>query len=84
MPVPEDTQQEAIERLSLMRLMDQGTYRIPKRQVDENLVLATWNIQHFSDRKTWRALKYIADIIERFDIGQTPVSELRRFCTEVV
>ena len=68
MAVPTDTRQEAEERRNLMRLMDQGGYKIPARQVDENLILATWNIQQFSEKKTWRALKYIADIIERFDI----------------
>jgi len=68
MPVPADTQQEAEERLNLMHLMDQGSYKVPNRRVDENLILATWNIQQFSEKKTWRALKYIADIIERFDI----------------
>lgn len=58
----------ARERRALMNLMDEGAYRVPKRQVDENLLLATWNIQNLSNRKTVRALQYIADICERFDI----------------
>jgi endonuclease/exonuclease/phosphatase family metal-dependent hydrolase len=68
MPVPIDSVIEAQERLNLMDLMDHGDYRVPHRQVDENLLLATWNIQQFSEKKSWRSLKYIADIIERFDI----------------
>jgi endonuclease/exonuclease/phosphatase family metal-dependent hydrolase len=68
MPIPADTQLEAQERLDLMKLMDTGEYIIPRREVDENMILATWNIQQFSEKKSWRALKYIADIIERFDI----------------
>lgn len=68
MPVPTDSPIEAQERLNLMKLMDTGNYKIPKREIDENLIIATWNIQHFSEKKSWRSLKYIADIIERFDI----------------
>ena len=37
-----------------MDLMDgttfDGEFKIPFRKVDVNLILATWNIQHFSDR----------------------------------
>lgn len=56
------------ERLNLMELMDTGPYQIPSRTVDENLIIATWNIRHFSEKKSSRSLQYIADIIERFDI----------------
>ncbi|UCC31713.1 MAG: endonuclease/exonuclease/phosphatase family protein [Phycisphaerales bacterium] len=58
----------ARERRALLKLMDQGPFKIPKRQVDENILIATWNIQQFSNNKTKRALRYIADICERFDI----------------
>ena len=58
----------AKERQALMNLMDQGPFKVPNRRVDENLLIATWNIQHFSNRKSRRALQYIADICERFDI----------------
>ena len=68
MPAPTDTVLEAQERLDLMHLMNTGDYRIPNRCLDENLLLATWNIQQFSEKKSWRALKYMADIIERFDL----------------
>lgn len=68
MPVPSDTQLEAQERLNLMKLMDNGKYKIPKREVDENILIATWNIRQFSEKKSWRSLKYISDIVERFDI----------------
>ncbi len=68
MPIPADTPFEAQERLNLMKLMDEGSFKVAKRQIDENLLLATWNIQQFSEKKSWRAIKYMADIIERFDI----------------
>ncbi len=58
----------AKERKALMKLMDEGDYKIPKREVDENLIIGTWNIQQFSNQKTARSIQYIADIIERFDI----------------
>ena len=58
----------AKERKALMKLMDEGDYKIPSRQVDDNLLIATWNIQQFSNNKSKRALQYIADICERFDI----------------
>ncbi len=58
----------ARERKGLMELMDEGPYRIPPRKVDENLLIATWNIRHFSNRKSGRSLQYIADICERFDL----------------
>jgi endonuclease/exonuclease/phosphatase family metal-dependent hydrolase len=77
MPVPQDTERIARERLVLMNLMDdyQLGYRIPRREVDENIILGTWNIQNFSEKKSWRSLKYIADIIERFDI--TAIQEIK-------
>lgn len=68
MPIPVDTPFEASERLDLMQLMDAGYYRIPSRRVDESIIIGSWNIAHFSEKKSWRSLKYIADIIERFDI----------------
>ena len=58
----------ANERRALMQLMDSGPFQIPSRKVDVNLLIATWNIQHFSNNKSQRALQYIADICERFDI----------------
>jgi endonuclease/exonuclease/phosphatase family metal-dependent hydrolase len=58
----------ANERRELMNLMDSGPTKIPNRRVDENLILATWNIQNFGAKKSDRAIQYIADIVERFDI----------------
>lgn len=58
----------AKERKALMKLMDEGPFKVPSRRLNENLILATWNIQQFSDNKTNRALQYIADICERFDL----------------
>lgn len=56
------------ERRDLMRLMDEGPYAIPNRRMNENILIVTWNIQNFSEKKTDRSLQYIADICERFDI----------------
>lgn len=66
--MPADSVQIATERKNLMKLMDEGDYAVPNRRVDENLLLATWNIRQFGNKKTTRALQYIADICERFDI----------------
>lgn len=58
----------ANERRALMDLMDTGPWAIPNRSIDENILIATWNIQHFGNRHSDRAIQYIADICERFDI----------------
>jgi endonuclease/exonuclease/phosphatase family metal-dependent hydrolase len=54
----------ASERQALMRRLND----VPLRTVDENVLIASWNIAQFSDTKSERALRYIADICERFDI----------------
>ena len=42
---------------------------VPSRRQDENLLIATWNIQKFSKRnKSDQAIIYIAEILKRFDI----------------
>jgi endonuclease/exonuclease/phosphatase family metal-dependent hydrolase len=66
--MPTEAEIIAAERQALMQLMDTAPNRIPRRQVDENLLLASWNIAQFSNKKKSRALQYIADICERFDI----------------
>ena len=58
----------AQERKALMKLMDEGNFAVPSRRVDENIVIATWNIQQFNEKKSDRALQYISDICERFDL----------------
>ncbi len=66
--MPTEEQIIGEERRALMKLMDDGPHRIPRREIDENAIIATWNIAQFSNNKTDRALQYIADICERFDI----------------
>jgi endonuclease/exonuclease/phosphatase family metal-dependent hydrolase len=66
--MPDEQNTIASERLALMDLMDNGSYKVPNRRIDENIMIATWNIQNLSNVKTSRALHYIADICERFDI----------------
>jgi len=58
----------AQERKALMDLMDGPAFKVPSRKINENVVIASWNIQQFSNKKSKRALQYIADICERFDI----------------
>lgn len=58
----------AKERKALMKLMDEGPFKIPSRRVDGNIIIATWNIQQFTNNKSRRALQYMADICERFDL----------------
>lgn len=45
---------------------------IPKRRVDGNLLLATWNIREFGKSKfglrSYESLHYIAEIIDHFDL----------------
>jgi len=62
--MPTEQQTIAAERQALMKLLS----AVPLRSVDENVVIASWNIAQFSDKKKMRALQYIADICERFDI----------------
>ena len=66
--MPSEHEIIAKERQALMKLMDSNPYRIPHREIDENLLIASWNIAQFSNKKKSRALQYIADICERFDI----------------
>lgn len=58
----------AKERKALMTLMDKGPFKVPSRRVDETLLIATWNIQNFTDRHSDRAIQYMDDFCERFDI----------------
>ena len=55
--MPSEAEIIANERKALMKLMDTGTHRIPRREVDENVLIASWNIAQFSNKKTKRALQ---------------------------
>ena len=59
--MPTQKQIIAKERKALMKLMDKGEFAIPSREVDVNLLIASWNIAQFSNTKTNRAIQYIAD-----------------------
>lgn len=72
---PEDVSRE------LMTLQDELDREIPRKIVDENLLIATWNIrsfggltekwqasQHDSPKRDLHALRCIGEIISRFDI----------------
>jgi endonuclease/exonuclease/phosphatase family metal-dependent hydrolase len=62
--MPTEKQIIAAERQALMGVLS----AVPLRSVDENVLIASWNIAQFSEKKKARALQYIADICERFDI----------------
>ncbi len=62
--MPTEQQIIATERQALMSLLN----TVPLRSVDENVLIASWNIAQFSNKKKQRALQYIADICERFDV----------------
>ena len=62
--MPSEAQIIAKERKALMKLLNE----IPLRALDENVLIASWNIAQFSNKKTSRALQYMADICERFDL----------------
>jgi endonuclease/exonuclease/phosphatase family metal-dependent hydrolase len=62
--MPTEQQIIAAERQALMGLLS----AVPLRSVDENVLIASWNIAQFSNTKKQRALQYIADVCERFDI----------------
>jgi endonuclease/exonuclease/phosphatase family metal-dependent hydrolase len=62
--MPTEKQIVAAERAALMKLLND----VPLRSLDENVLIASWNIAQFSNQKKKRALQYIADVCERFDI----------------
>lgn len=66
--MPSEAEIIALERQALMNLLDSAPHRIPRRELDENVLIATWNIAQFSNKKKNLALQYIADICERFDL----------------
>jgi endonuclease/exonuclease/phosphatase family metal-dependent hydrolase len=53
------------ERKVLMNYLNDN---VPLRSLDDNLIIATWNVKKFGPTKEDRAIQYIADIVERFDI----------------
>lgn len=58
----------SIEELELKRLKNKiKETKIPERKKD-NLLIATWNIRNFSAKKSDRAIRYIVEICENFDI----------------
>ncbi len=42
--------------------------KIPRRSKTNNLLILTWNIRKFSGKKSEKAVKYIAEIIKKFDV----------------
>ncbi len=82
MDIPEILKEppEEIKR-ELSRLQDELDNEVPRKILDENLLIATWNIRYFggltekwrssqndSPRRDLHALRCIGEIISRFDI----------------
>ena len=42
--------------------------KVPRRRRKENLLLLTWNIAQFGDKKPDEAIAYMAEIMKRFDV----------------
>ena len=59
--MPASAETIAAERKVLMRVMDTHPYKTPSRKLNGNLLIATWNIEQFSNRHTNRAVQHIAD-----------------------
>ena len=55
--MPTATETIALERQALMRVMDTQPYTVLSRKLNENLIIASWNITHFSNRHTNRAIQ---------------------------
>ena len=52
----------------LLKLRAQLDEEIPKKTATDTLLLATWNIRQFGDNKSDESLRYLAEIINRFDL----------------
>ena len=52
----------------LLKLRRQLDDEIPKKTATETLILATWNIREFNNNRSDESLRYIAEIISRFDL----------------
>ncbi|MCC7139139.1 MAG: endonuclease/exonuclease/phosphatase family protein [Planctomycetes bacterium] len=63
----------------LQRLRAQLTAELPAKSLNENLLLASWNVREFDSRKFGgrlpEAMHYIAEIVSRFDL--VAVQEVR-------
>ena len=51
--------------LTLRRQLDED---IPQKTATDTLLIATWNIRKFGNKRRWESLYYIAEIINRFDM----------------
>ena len=53
---------------NLLKLRRQLDRDIPQKTATDTLLLATWNIREFGDKRRWESLYYIAEIVNRFDL----------------
>lgn len=65
---------------NLLKLREALAAQIPQKQLESNLLMATWNLREFDTQKyggrTRESIYYIAEIISKFDI--VAVQEVRR------
>ena len=72
-----EVRQRVIDRLLLLRRqMDE---QIPQKTEADTMLIATWNIKEFNNKRTLESAYYIAEILSRFDIIaiQEVASDLR-------
>ena len=55
-----------VDKLLLLR--SQLDREIPAKTATDTLLLATWNIREFGDNRRTESLRYIAEIVGRFDL----------------
>ena len=53
---------------NLLKLRHQLDRDIPQKTATDTLLLATWNIRKFDDKRMQESLHYIAEIVSRFDL----------------
>lgn len=95
-PLPPLTAAPAVVRSEMAVLRAALDAQVPARQVDRNLLIATWNVRAFggltekwasgsndSPKRNWRGLAAIAEIMRRFDViaVQELVGDLKAFRT---
>lgn len=61
-----DTRIRVVDRLLMLRA--QLAEEVPEKTATETLLIATWNIREFGEKRLEESLYYIAEIIDHFDI----------------
>ena len=65
--IPDEAERTRVSK-KLLALRAQLSRQIPTKTAAETLLLATWNIREFGNKRRNESLHYIAEIISRFDL----------------